>query len=182
MRSLDKDELLAQLAEKERRIKGHLDAMKDQGDFVTRSLKGRAQDVGGQLRQASGQMQIVVPALVGGGLALWLAGKAVGALLRRRRRARRRLGQRELALLLDVISYHMQHPGALHPQPSPPPEPQSPTKKRISTAAELFLLLLAAMAGAALTQVPWRELLQQVQGGEPAPDGKAPPEVAPVQD
>ncbi len=41
MRSLDKDELLAQLAEKERRIKERLDTLRDEGDQVTRSLADR---------------------------------------------------------------------------------------------------------------------------------------------
>jgi len=166
MRSLDKDELLAQLAEKERRIKERLDTLRDEGDQVTRSLKDRAERIGGQVRQAAGQAHVVVPALAVGGLALWLAGSAVLA-HGRRRQARRSLGKRELSLLMGAISYHLQHPGALRPQPPPPPALPAVVPHRGASAAERYLLLLAAVAGAALSHVPWQRLLRSVQGPPP---------------
>jgi hypothetical protein len=176
MRSLDKDELLAQLAEKERRIQGHLEAIKDQGDFVARSLKERAEDVGGHLRQAGRQARSAAPALLGGGLVLYLATRALTA--RRARRARsRHLDRRQLALLFQVVAWHLTHPTSLPLQVGvrslasasapvlAPPEASKPSSTR--GVGEVFLLVLAAMAGAAVARLPWQEWL-----GPAAADGK----------
>ncbi len=174
MRSLDKDELLAQLAEKERRIKGHLDGLRDEGEQVTRLLQDGFEKLGGQMRLAGGRAQAVVPALAGGGLALWLVGRTVAGFARRRR-PRRRLGKRELALLMEAIFYHVQHPGSLRPGPALRPDPPAVVPQRNASLAELYLLLLAAVAGAALSHVPWRRLLESLQGSE----SQAPPSAAP---
>ena len=180
MRSLNKDELLAQLAEKERRIQGHLEALKSEGDRVTRSLKDRAEAVGGQLREAAGHAQTAVPLALAGGLALWLAGKALaGAWRRRRRTAHRRLNARELALLMEAVSWHVQNPKAVPPAAQAPPEPPARPAGGRSAAGQLFLMLLAGLAGAALAQVPWREILEGLpsprRGAEPPPPAGAEP-------
>jgi hypothetical protein len=174
MRSLDKDELLAQLAEKERRIQAHLEAIKDQGDFVARSLKGRAEEVGGHLRQAGQQARSAAPALLGGGLVLYLAARALTA-RRAGRRRRHHLDRRQMALLFQVVAWHLTHPTALPMQvgvrslasaPSPvlaPPEASKPSSTR--GVGEVFLLVLAAMAGAAVARLPWQEWLGSTEGG-----------------
>ncbi len=179
MRSLDKEELLAQLAEKERRIQGHLEAIKDQGDFVARSLKGRAESLGGHLGQAGRQIRSFAPVLAGGGLVLYLAARALKA---GRPRRRRPLDKRQLALLFQVIAWNLAHPTALPmqagvrslasaPQPAlaPPPSPPRPSGKSVG---EVFLLVLAAMTGAAVARLPWQDWLRpagDIGEGERAP-------------
>ncbi len=169
MRSLDKDELLAQLAEKERRIHAHLEGIKDQGDFVARSLKGRAEDLGGHLRQAGQQVRSAAPLLLGGGLVLYLATRALTA--RRVGRPRRRhLDRRQLALLFHVVAWHLTHPTALplqvgvHSLDSAPP-PAGPKPSSTRGVSEVFLLVLAAMAGAAVARLPWQEWLGPADAG-----------------
>jgi len=175
MRSLDKDELLAQLAEKERRIQAHMEAIKDQGDFVARSLKGRAEGVGGHLRQAGQQARSAAPALLGGGLVLYLAARALTAKRAGRRRARRHLDKRQLALLFQVVAWHLTHPTALPmqvgvrslasasaPVLAPPAGSKSSSTRGVS---EVFLLVLAAMAGAAVARLPWQEWLGPADAG-----------------
>lgn len=183
MRSLDKEELLAQLAEKERRIQGHLEAIKDQGDFVARSLKGRAENLGGHLGQAGRQIRSFAPVLAGGGLVLYLAARALKARRPGRRRLpRRHLDKRQLALLFQVIAWNLAHPTALPmqagvrslasaPQPvlAPPPSPPRPSSKSVG---EVFLLVLAAMTGAAVARLPWQDWLRpagSIGEGERAP-------------
>lgn len=175
-RKLTKDELLAQLAEKEQRIRQHLEVMKDEGDFVTQSLKIRASDAGDRLREAANRAREVAPAVLGGGLALYLTGRMAKGLMNRRRRtaAAKKRSHDELAFLSEAIAHRIAQSGTpAHPVAVPPLDLVPREEIRMASPAaprrtgDFWSLLLAALAGAAIQiameHVPWQRLVNQAR-------------------
>lgn len=159
-RRLTKEELLAQLAEKERRIQGHLEAMKEEGTAAAQALEERATEAGEELADLADQARDLLPLVLGGGLALWLAGRTVLGLLRRRRPPLR-LSHDELVFLAGTMAQRMvQAPLAV---PAAAVEPPAPV--RSGRAGQILGLLAAAAVGAALGAMPWERLL----GGRKSP-------------
>lgn len=183
-RELTKAEVLAQIAEKERRINQHLQVMKDQGDFVSHSLKGRAQDAGEKLKEIAEQAKELAPSVAGAGLGLWLASRVIGGLFRRRKHHRlERMSHEEIVLLSDALIQRIAQSGTLAPHLAIPPLPTPLNAERADPVGEpvgtftatpargrkddFVSLLLAALAGAALKvaleHVDWQRLYETVR-------------------
>lgn len=179
-RDLTKAEVLAQLAEKERRIHQHLEVMKEEGVSVSHSLAGRAEEAGEKLDELIEQAKELAPVIAGVGLGLWFLGRMVSGAFRRRRRPERRMTHEEIVLLSDALAERLSRAGVA-PTVEAVAEP-APRRRR----GDLLPLVLATLAGAAVklavAHVDWERLYAKVRGGEEVVEAPAATPDRPTED